>query len=84
MRACVYATTKSSIALSLSLLMMMMMMQKRVSAIDKRTQSEERGFRDSSLFLKAFFFMFSTQQRKEQICCFLTHHPGPLLEEDAR
>ena len=45
MRACVYATTKSSIALSLSLLMMMMM-QKRVSAIDKRTQSEERGFRD--------------------------------------
>ena len=47
MRACVYATTKSSIALSLSLsLLMMMMMQKRVSAIDKRTQSEERGFRD--------------------------------------
>ena len=34
------------LSLSLSLLMMMMMMQKRVSAIDKRTQSEERGFRD--------------------------------------
>ena len=32
--------------------------------------------------LRLFFLCFHATQ-KEQICCFLTHHPG-LLEEDAR
>ena len=47
------------------------------------TQREERGFRDHIIFRRLRFFCVSTQHKKEQICCFLTHHPG-LLEEDAR
>ena len=46
-------------------------------------QREERGFRDHlfSTFLRVLFP--HNKQKEEQICCFLTHHPG-LLEEDAR
>ena len=51
-------------------------------AIDKRTQREERGFRDHHFSTASLFLCFHATQ-KEQICCFLTHHPG-LLEEDAR
>jgi len=48
----------------------------------KRTQREERGFRDHHFSRLMVFLCFHATQ-KEQICCFLTHHPG-LLEEDAR
>ena len=46
------------------------------------TQREERGFRDHHFETANGFLCFHATQ-KEQICCFLTHHPG-LLEEDAR
>ena len=49
----------------------------------KRTQREERGFRDHIIFRRLMVFCVFPRNKKEQICCFLTHHPG-LLEEDAR
>ena len=55
--------------------------KKGVQLIRERREKKEglgitifRGF--------GFFLCFHATQ-KEQICCFLTHHPG-LLEEDAR
>ena len=53
-------------SLSLSLLMMMMMMQKRVSAIDKRTQSEERGFRDHHFSTANGFYVFPRNNEKSR------------------
>ena len=47
-----------------------------------RERREERGFRDHHFSTASLFLCFHATQ-KEQICCFLTHHPG-LLEEDAR
>ena len=47
------------------------------------TQREERGFRDHIIFRRLRLFVCFHATQKEQICCFLTHHPG-LLEEDAR
>ena len=44
-----------------------------------RENAERRGFRDYHFSTASCFHT----TKKEQICCFLTHHPG-LLEEDAR
>jgi hypothetical protein len=46
------------------------------------TQREEEGLGITSFSTASLFLCFHATQ-KEQICCFLTHHPG-LLEEDAR
>ena len=79
-RARVYATTNSS-RRSLSLSFDDDDAKKGVQLITH--QREERGFRDHlfSTFLRVLFP--HNKQKEEQICCFLTHHPG-LLEEDAR
>ena len=79
MRARVYATTNSS-RRSLSLFDDDDA-KKGVHLIrERREKKEGLGI---TIFKKANGFLCFHATQKEQICCFLTHHPG-LLEEDAR
>ena len=47
---------------------------------ERREKKEGLGI---TIFRRLSVFLCFHATQKEQICCFLTHHPG-LLEEDAR
>ena len=56
--------------------------KKGVQLIRERIREKKEGL-GITIFEAANGFLCFHATQEEQICCFLTHHPG-LLEEDAR